>query len=315
MSERTLDIGEAEAGQRLDRLLRKLLADLPLSAIFRLLRSGRIRVDGRKAEGSLRLVAGMRVQLRLSGADTAALDPQAAAPPLPAERAASLAKELQPRIVHRDDDLLIVDKPAGLASQPGSGRAGRNLVDWLLAAELVPRTATFAPAPAHRLDAGTSGLVAIGLSPVGLRGLAAAFRDDAVDKVYQAIVHGVPEPPQGRIDAPLRVVLQAGPREPKVVVDPAGQPAVTDYSVVAHGAGVARLRLVLHTGRTHQLRVHLQHLGHAIVGDRRYGSLRDLGKRFLLHAAELTLPHPRSGERMQFTARPPRDFAVAMGAN
>ena len=308
---RTLAIGEAEAGQRLDRLLRKLLPDLPLSAIFRQLRNGDIRIDGRKVEGSLRLVAGMELQLRLAGGELGgaaqAAEPGAASAPWP--------RELLPKIVYRDDDVLVVDKPAGLASQPGSGVAGRNLVDWLAQARLGQRTETFHAAPAHRLDAGTSGLLAIGLSPLGLRGLSAAFRDDQVEKVYLAVVHGVPEPPSGSIDAPLRVREDAGPREVKVVVDAAaGQPARTDYEVVATGPGVAKLRLVLHTGRTHQIRAHLRHLGHSIVGDRRYGSPRDLGRRFLLHAAELTFPHPRTGERRHCRARTPRDFAVNMVA-
>ncbi|MCB9885166.1 MAG: RluA family pseudouridine synthase [Planctomycetes bacterium] len=310
--EQTVPIGEAEAGQRLDRLLRKLLRDLPLSAIFRHLRSGGIRVDGKKADGSLRLVAGMTLQLRLPAEDLAGLH---AAPPPPPRSGPPGAwpRELEPRIVFRDDDVLVVDKPAGLAAQPGAGLQGRNLVDWLEHQGLGARSATFQPAPAHRLDLGTSGLIAIGLSPLGARGLAAAFRDDQVEKVYLAVVHGVPEPERGSIDAPLRVRDEAGPRDVKVVVDPAGQPARTDYEVMGRGPGVALLRLVLHTGRTHQIRAHLRHLGHPIVGDRRYGSSRDLGRRFLLHAAELTFPHPRTGQSQHCRSRQPRDFAAHLG--
>ncbi len=309
--EREIAVTEAEAGQRLDRLLRKLLRDLPLSAIFRHLRSRNIRVDGHKADGALRLVAGMVVQLRLPAEDLAPLD----VAPSPARSGPMVAwpRELAPRIVYRDEDVLVVDKPAGLASQPGTGLQGRNLVDWLEHEGLGARTATFQPAPAHRLDVGTSGLIAIGLSPLGARGLAAAFRDDQVEKVYLAVVHGVPEAASGSIDAPLRVRDEAGPRDVKVVVDPAGQPARTDYQVIGRGPGVALLRLVLHTGRTHQIRAHLRHLGHHIVGDRRYGSPRDLGRRFLLHAAELTFPHPRTGELRHCRSRQPRDFTTALG--
>lgn len=296
--QRTIAIDAAQAGQRLDRLLRKLLRDVPLSAIFRQLRSGAIRVDGRKVDGSLRLVEGMQLTLFVAAHDIAPA-------PGPAPRV-DLPAELTPRVVCRDDDLLIVDKPAGLASQPGSGRDGENLVDWLLGAGFVRRTATFAPAPAHRLDAGTSGLIAIGLSPHGLRGLAAAFRDDQVTKVYAAVVHGVPEPATGTIDAPLHLREQATAHEPKVVVDPGGQPARTDYEVRVAGPSRAELRLRLHTGRTHQLRAHLAFLGHPIVGDRRYGSAQDLGPRFQLHAAELALAHPRTGQPLHWTAPPPR---------
>ncbi len=300
-----IPLGEVEAGQRLDRFLRKLLRDLPLSAIFRHLRSGAIRVDGRKVEGSLRLAAGMVLQLRLPAADLPTADPSAAPARVPAP---AWTGELAPRIVHRDDDVLVVDKPAGLAAQPGSGRAGHDLLAWLGAQPFGAGSATFRPAPAHRLDAGTSGLLAIGLSPLGARGLAAAFRDGTVEKLYRAVVHGVPEPAEGTIELALRVREDAGSRQPKSVVDPQGQPARTDYVVERQGPDVALLRLRLHTGRTHQIRAHLAHLGHPIVGDRRYGSPRDLGRRLLLHAAELRFVHPRTGDPIVCRSRVPREF-------
>jgi len=301
-----------EADQRFDRYLRKLLRTMPLGAIFKHLRNGDIRLDGKKADGSVRLAAGMKVTLRLGAADLEVVASAAPRRALPAA-GARIPAELRPRVVLKDDDVLVIHKPPGLAVQPGSGRENEHLVAWLDQQKLGTRTATFAPAPAHRLDRGTSGLVAIGLSPEGLRGLTAAFRDDLVQKVYLAVVHGCPAEPKGTIDAPLRVRTDAGKKEPKVVVDPEGQTARTDYEVVQRGKRRSLLRLVLHTGRTHQIRAHLGFLGHPIVGDDRYGSSVKGGEDgFLLHAAELTFPHPSHGEPVRCVSPAPEGFAVAL---
>lgn len=306
---------DAEAGQRLDRYLRKLLPHVPLGAIFRHLRSGAIRVDGKRAKPELRLAAGMALSLRLPAADLAAIaaaQAQASAPRPAAAR--SDAGGPAPRIVHRDDDVLVVDKPAGLAVHAGSGQRD-SVAAWLDRQPFGVRTATFRPAPAHRLDRGTSGLVAIGLSPRGARGLAAAFRADRVDKVYLAVVMGCPAPERGTMDAPLWLRPHALPQQPKVVVDPRGAAARTDYEVLERGPSRALVRLVLHTGRTHQLRAHLAQLGHPIVGDRRYGSPVELGGgRFLLHAAELRFPHPVTGAAVVCTAPPPPAWRDALAA-
>ncbi len=305
---REIVLTEHEAGQRLDRFLRKLLAAVPLSTIFKALRSGAVRVDGRKADGATRLAAGMRVQLRLPPADLAVLDE---APPR--SRAGDDEREaprrvLGPRIVWQDEHVLVLAKPAGLAVHGGSGVV-HSVGGWLDALPFGVHTATFAPAPAHRLDRGTSGLLVVGLTPAALRALAAAFRDGAVDKTYHAVVHGVPSPRSGTVDVPLRELPNAGPRAPKVAVDQAGQPARTDYEVVGAGRACALLRLVPQQGRQHQLRAHLAHLGHPIVGDRRYGSPADTGRGFLLHASGLSFPHPVTGTRVDVAEPVPRSFS------
>jgi 23S rRNA pseudouridine955/2504/2580 synthase len=318
---REIVVSEHEAGQRLDRLLRKLLPNVPLGAIFKALRSGAVRVDGKKAKGALRLASGMTLQLRLPAADLAHLDAPPTAPlpggAAPAAAGAPLPAELVPRVVWRDEHVLVIDKPSGLAVHGGSG-VQHSVADWLAALPFGVRTATFAPAAAHRLDRGTSGLLAIGLTPAALRALTAAFRDGAVDKTYHAVVHGVPEPARGTIDAPLADV-PARPNAPKVVADPSGLPARTDYEVVrtlgAPGTRAARalLRVVPHEGRQHQIRAHLAHLGHPIVGDRRYGAPAGSERRLLLHASELAFPHPVTGARVVVEAPLPPDFAVVRG--
>src|SRR5690606_31186382 len=155
-------------------------------------------------------------------------------------------------------------------------------------------------------------LVAIGVSPLGLRGLTAAFREEAVRKVYLAVVAGVPAVARGTIEAPLREVPGASSREPKVAVDARGKPSRTDFEVLERRRGGALLRVEPRTGRTHQIRAHLAHTGHPIVGDVRYGGPRWSGHGFLLHAAELELPHPRTDERVCCTAAPPAAFRAAL---
>lgn len=311
-----LAIAAADAGQRLDRYLCRLLAAMPRVAVFRHLRQGNIRVDGNKAEPSLRLAAGMTIELRVAAGDLAAVAaaPAAAAPP-PALPRGDRRRRVDLRIVHADADVLVVDKPPGVASQPGSG-VERNHVLALLATQLaLPRTAVFEPAPAHRLDRGASGLLAIGWSPPGLRGLVAAFRTGAVTKIYHAVVHGVPEPAAGSIDAPLLQIDAPRRDRPKVVVDVRGRACRTDYAVVARRGDRALLRIELHTGRLHQIRAHLAHLGHPIVGDQRYGSPVRQPDSFLLHATELHLRHPVTGAPLDLVLPLPAAFGSLRAAN
>lgn len=303
-----VEMTAAEDGQRLDRYLRKLLPETPLGAIFKMLRRGIIRVDGKKAKESLRLVAGMHVTL-----PTSAIPRSSAQPPKSAAARATpdSSSELQPVIVHRDDDLLIVAKPAGLAVQPGSGH-DYHVLAWLDGQPFGTRTATYRPAPVHRLDRGTSGLLVIGLSPIGSRSLADAFRENQVQKSYVAVVEGVPKSPRGTIEAPLLLRETARAHQPKVLVDNRGKPARTDYEVLEAGRNRALLQLTLHTGRTHQIRAHLGHVGNPIVGDRRYGAAAGQGDAFFLHACELTLPHPTNGKRLTFQSEIPDRFRTAV---
>lgn len=301
---REITLTEHEAGQRLDRYLRKLLRTVPLSAIFRLVRNGSILVNGAKVAGDLRLLPGMRVQLRLPDADlaTATADAGEAAPPAQAR-----APEFTPRIVKQDEHLLVLDKPPGLSVHGGTGQQ-HSVVDWLKAQRFGVRTTTFAPAPAHRLDRGTSGLLLVGLTPDALRSLTAAFRDGKVKKVYHAVVHGIPAPKRGSIRAALRTQTSPDGLGPKVVVAADGDPATTDYDVGRTTRTFALLRIEPHEGRQHQIRAHLAHLGHPIAGDRRYGSAADMGRGFLLHASELTFPHPRTGKPLNVKLPVPDSF-------
>jgi 23S rRNA pseudouridine955/2504/2580 synthase len=303
------EVAEGDAGQRLDRYLRKLLPEVPLSALHRWLRQGFVRVDGKKAEPGLRLQPGTQLAFR-GPAVAAAQTVQAGAEPLAREvkRERKTWTGPEPRILYRDADVLAVDKPPGLAVQPGSGP---SLVDWLEARAALqpqPPSRTFHPGPAHRLDSGTSGIVLIGMSPQGLRGLNAAFAEGKVRKVYLALVRGVPSPERGTVDAPLLRLPDAGGEEPKVAVDPRGQPAITHYEVIGRRGRDAVLRVRIETGRTHQIRAHFAYLGHPLLGDRRYGGT---GDRFLLHAASLELVHPVTGKPLHVTAAAPPELQIS----
>jgi 23S rRNA pseudouridine955/2504/2580 synthase len=305
-----IEMTTAEEGQRLDRYLRKLLPETPLGAIFKMLRRGVIRVDGKKAGQDLRLAAGMKVTLPPSVLQAPAVSSRDSKPPNQASRESGAG--LQPIIRHQDDDFMVVEKPAGFAVQPGSGQE-HHVVSWLETQQFGVRTRTYRPAPVHRLDRGTSGLLVIGLSPHGSRALADAFREDLVRKSYVAVVDGVPKAESGTIDAPLWLRETARAHQPKVLVDPRGKPSRTVYSILRATSRRALLQLELHTGRTHQIRAHLGHLGHAIVGDTRYGSRSDLGRGvFLLHAARISLPHPITGEEITLYSKTPARFNDAL---
>lgn len=294
---RELVVSASDAGQRLDRFLRKLLPDVPLSALHRMLRQRAITVDGERAGPGLRLVAGARLRLPGPAAPVASRQP-----PRPWQGP-------QPTILHRDEHVLAIDKPAGLAVQPGGGV---SLEDWIRSrADLAPPrdSRTFRPSAAHRLDRGTSGIVLIGVSPAGLRGLHAAFRTGDVTKTYLALVRGVPSPPQGRIDAPLRLTHARGD-QPKVVVAADGATAITDYEVLFSRGADAVLRVRIATGRTHQIRAHLAHLGHPLLGDRRYGGGEG---DFLLHAAVVELAHPVTGSALRIEAPVPEVLGAGDG--
>lgn len=294
---RHLDIGAGDAAVRLDRWLRRQLPDVPYGQLAKWLRTGQIRVDGRRAKPGQRLVAGQTVRLPPHFAPAAA----PGAPAAPVVDAADAA-DLQASVLFRDEVLIAVNKPSGLAVQGGS-KTKRHLDGMLDALRF---DAAERPRLVHRLDKDTSGVLLLARDGATARQLTAQFRHRDMVKVYWALVAGVPAPRAGLIDLPLLKTPGQGGEKMRPARE-GGQSASTRYAVVDHaGQRAAWLALNPLTGRTHQLRVHCVALGTPIVGDGKYGGkaafIAGLANKLHLHARSLAFPHPVTGKRVEITA-------------
>jgi 23S rRNA pseudouridine955/2504/2580 synthase len=285
-------VAAEEADARLDRWFRRHFPQLTQGALQKMLRTGQIRVDGKRAEANTRLAPGQEVRIPPL--------PEGPPPAPPGQRPVSErdARELEGMVIHRDDSVLVLDKPHGLPVQGGPGIL-RNL-DAMLDALRFGHDER--PRLVHRLDKDTSGVLVLGRSAAAAAKLAAAFRGRDVDKTYWAVVVGQPDIPEGRID--LALAKLGGPRgERTTAVDnpEEGARAITDFRTLdAARRRVAWLELKPVTGRTHQLRVHCaEGLGCPILGDGKYGGSAahhdDLPGQLHLHARSLRLPHPEGG--------------------
>ena len=307
-------VTEDEADSRLDRFLRRRFPALTQGALQKLCRTGQIRVDGHRVEASARLLAGQAVRVPPMPASPEARPPTVSAADV---------KEMERLVLHRDEQLIVLNKPSGLASQGGPGIT-RHL-DGLLDAL---RDGGDRPRLVHRLDRDTSGVIVLARTAGVAAKLAAAFRTRAVEKTYWAVVSGHPDPEEGQIDQPLKRV--SGAFGERTVAtdrkDKEGQRAYTTYRMLdAAGRKLAWLELQPLTGRTHQLRVHCVSLGTPIVGDEKYAEPRDNGSggsfvegladRLHLHARALLLPHPAGGTLEVTAPLPPhmRDTFSILG--
>jgi 23S rRNA pseudouridine955/2504/2580 synthase len=301
---RHVTVGPGESGQRVDNFLLRELKGVPRSHVYRLLRRGEVRINGRRA----------KAEQRLEDGDEVRLPPVRMAPPtIPGRVPDALRAEVRAAILYEDERILALDKPSGLAVHGGSGlsfgaievlRADRP--DSAL--ELV-----------HRLDRDTSGVLVVAKDRGSLRSLHALLREGEVEKTYLALLKGRWSLGKKRIDAPLKTNIRQG-GERMVKVDVAGKDAASTFRpVLDFGARATLVEVEIHTGRTHQIRVHAAFAGHPIAGDDKYGdrefnaTMRDLGlRRMFLHAHAMAFTWPDTGRKCRIVAPLPTDLQAVV---
>jgi 23S rRNA pseudouridine955/2504/2580 synthase len=301
---RQVTVDERGAGQRLDNFLARILKDVPKAHIFRVIRKGEVRINGKRA----------RPEARLQANDIVRVPPVRTGEQAPPRRApGALVESVTGAIVHQDAQLLVIDKPAGVAVHGGSG-VSFGVIEALRAArpdetlELV-----------HRLDRDTSGLLLVARKPAALRTLHALLREGKVEKKYLALVKGKWELGRKRIDVPLRTDIRVG-GERTVKAHASGKEAVSVFRPVQFfGKKASLVEVTLETGRTHQIRVHAAHAGYPLAGDQKYGEeefnerMKALGLgRMFLHAHQVSFVWPDTGVEFSASAPLPADLAAVV---
>jgi len=284
-----------EEGQRLDRWLAERLPGQSRTAIQRLIRMGKVHINGATAKPSLPLVLGMEVEVEL--------EPPPSLLPQP--------EEITLRVIYEDADLIAIDKPPGMVTHPAPGHLRGTVVNALLyhcQGQLAETGDPLRPGIIHRLDKGTSGVLVAAKSELAYRSLVEQFKHGRVRKCYLALVHGLIVEDEGLIELPLA----PDHRGERMRVSHEGKPAVTEFTVLRRLPDRKTLiEARPRTGRMHQIRVHLSYIKHPVVGDPKYGR-RDESGRMMLHARELEIEHPKSKGRLRLIAPLPPEFAQLM---
>ena len=290
-----LQPGPVDAGCRLDQYLAQADLDLTRSRLRQLIAEGYVLVNGAAAKPAHRLRTGDVVSVTI-----------------PAPRPSGVvAQDIPIAVVYQDSELVVIDKPAGLSVHPGPGHPDRTLVNGLLALcpDIQGIGGEIRPGIVHRLDKDTSGLMIAAKTQDAHTRISQQIRDREVSKGYLALVEGIPSPDSGVIDVPIG---RDPRRRTRMAVVPEGRESRTGYQVIEHAGDHSLLELRLHTGRTHQARVHLAWLGHPLLGDAVYGRRSPLLPRHFLHAHYLGFAHPGSGDSLEFHSQLPPDLQDAL---
>lgn len=298
---RSLPVPEGLDGERLDVALTRMLG-LSRSRAADLIAEEAVLVDGRPAAKSDRVLAGAMLTVDLR---EPTMEVPVVAEPVPGMR-----------VLYDDDDVVVVDKPVGVAAHPSPGWSGPTVVGGLAAAGYRISTSGAAERQGivHRLDVGTSGVMAVAKSEDAYTSLKRQFKERTVDKIYHAVVQGHCDPLRGTVEAPIGRHPQ---HDYKWAVVSDGKPSVTHYDTLEAFPHASLLEIHLETGRTHQIRVHMSALRHPCAGDLTYGADPDLARRLgltrqWLHARSLAFDHPRTGERITVESDYPEDLEVAL---
>ncbi len=298
---RTLVVPDGLAGERLDAALARLFG-MSRTKAAELIEAGRVTLDGSPAAKSARVTAGVLLDVQL---------------PAPEAELAVVPQTVEGlRIVHDDDEIVVVDKPVGVAAHPSPGWTGPTVIGHLAGAGF--RIATSGAAErqgvVHRLDVGTSGLMVVAKTEYSYSVLKRAFKERAVSKIYHALVQGHPDPFTGTVDAPIDRHPQ---HDYKFAVVAGGKHSVTHYETLEAFRFGTLLEITLETGRTHQIRVHMAAIGHPCLGDLTYGADPVLAQRLglerqWLHAMRLGFVHPGTGEYVEYESAYPDDLRHAL---
>lgn len=298
---RALAVPDGLDGMRVDAGLAKLLG-LSRTAVAALAESGDVLLDGQPAGKSDRLIAGAALEVTLPEPQRPVQVQEIPVPGL--------------LVLHADDDVVVVDKPVGVAAHPSPGWTGPTVIGGLAAAGVRVSTSGAAERQGvvHRLDVGTTGVMVVAKSEHAYTVLKRAFKERTVDKGYHALVQGHPDPTTGTIDAPID---RHPKHDYKFAVVAGGRPSVTHYEVLEAFRAASLVDIRLETGRTHQIRVHFAALRHPCVGDLTYGADPVLAKRLKLtrqwlHARTLGFHHPADGQWVEFTSEYPDDLRAAL---
>ena len=293
-----VEVTTEDVGKRLDKLLSERMPELTRSAIQNLIQDGHVTLAGAPLKKNAKVCAGNEIWIEMPELKQAEIIPE----------------NIPLDIIYEDDDIVVVNKPRGMVVHPAPGNWSGTLVNALMyhcGDSLSGINGEIRPGIVHRIDKDTSGLLVVAKNDHAHQSLAEQIKEHSARRQYYAVVYGSPREDKGIINAPI---ARHRIDRKKMAVCEGGREAITHYEVLEHYRGFTYMTFLLETGRTHQIRVHMAHIGHPIIGDPLYGPAKDKWKLEgqCLHAGRLSLTHPTTGERMTFEAPLPEYFTTVL---